>query len=72
MNEVRIDLVVAGTLLLLEEPFRWEHSRQSLFYIFRITRFLPAKAQFRTYLMNLMIVLSNEPQVLESKMGPIM
>jgi hypothetical protein len=72
MNEVRIDLVVASTLLLLEEPFRWEHSRQSLLYLFCITRFLPAKVQFRTYLMNLMIVFSNGPKVLESKMGPIM
>jgi hypothetical protein len=65
-------LVVASTVLLLEEPFRWEHSRQSLFYLFCISRFLSAKAQFRTYLMNLMIVLSNRPEVLESKMGPIM
>jgi hypothetical protein len=68
MNEVRIDLVVASTVLLLEEPFRWEHSRQSLPYLFCITRFLPAKVQFRTYLMNLMIVFSNGPEVLESKM----
>ena len=66
MNKVGIDLVVASMVLLLEDPVRWEHSRQRFFYLLRISRFLLAKAQFGTYLMNLMIVFPNGLEVLEA------
>lgn len=72
MNKVWIDLIVTSYVLLLEKPFRWEHSRQNLFYFFRISRLLPTKAQFGTYFMNLMIVLSDGLEVLNAEMGPIM
>jgi hypothetical protein len=72
MNKVGIDLVVASTVLFLEEPFKWEHSRYGFLYLLCINSLLPAKAQFRTYLMNLMIVIPNGPEVLESEMCPMM
>ena len=59
MNKIGIDLVVASTVLLLEDPVRWEHSRQSFLYLLRISRFIFAKAQLGTDLMNLVIVLSD-------------
>ena len=72
MNTIEIDLVVLSTVLLLEDPVRWEHSRQSFLYLLCISRFLLTKAQLGTDLMNLMIVLPDRLEVLEAKMGPIM
>jgi hypothetical protein len=72
MNKFGIDLVVESMVLLLEEPFRWERCREGFFYLHRVSRFLPAKAQFGTYLMNIIVVIPNGPEVLESEMCPIM
>ena len=72
MNKIGIDLVVASTVLLLEDPVRWEHSRQSFLYLLRISRFLLAKAQLGTDLMNLVIVLSDGLEVLKTEVSLIM
>ena len=72
MNKIGMDLVVAGTVLLLEDSIRWELSRHSFLYLLRINRFLPAKVQPGTDLMNLVIVLPDILEVQESEKCPIM
>jgi hypothetical protein len=71
MYEFRVSLIIASTILMLQDPIRWGHSLKCLFNLIRILWFLVAKTQTRTYLMNNMVVITYRLISLVDEYGPI-
>jgi hypothetical protein len=72
MYEFRVSLIIASTVLMLQDPIRWDHSLKCFFNLIRILWFLAAKTQAGTDLMNSMVVITNRLIVLQTNMGPFM